>query len=130
MIGSEAVMELVEELKEMAPTYLAQDRAIDLGLLGSKNNDDNNLDQREAKNADMLGRRWIWVHHIKDSDRRKTILSEARYLKLGGYLKSGYPGIIVIEGDVLACDEFCGVGQGQQEPARRIRSELGPPRSG
>jgi hypothetical protein len=54
----------------------------------------------------MLGRRWIWVHHIKDSDRRKTILSEARYLKLGGYLKSGYPGIIVIEGDVLACDEF------------------------
>jgi hypothetical protein len=98
MVGFEAVMELVEELKEMAPSYLAKEQSIERG---SKRQD-----SQDEKKTDMFGRRWIWVHHIKDSDRRKSIVSEARDLKLGGYLKSGYPGIIVIEGDASACDEF------------------------
>ena len=87
----------------MAPACLAQERAIHEGLRPNKNEDNS---QQEAKNTDMLGRCWIWVHHIKDLDRRKTILSEARDLKLGDFLKSAYPGIIVFEGDALACDEF------------------------
>jgi hypothetical protein len=100
MVGFEAVMELVEELREVAPSYLVKEQSL-LAERGAKRQD-----SQDEKKTDMFGRRWIWVHHIKDSDRRKSIVSEARELKLGGYLKSGYPGIIVIEGDASACDEF------------------------
>ena len=53
-----------------------------------------------------FGRRWIWVHHIVDAQRRKDIASEARERALGGYLKSGYPGIVVVEGSAAACVDF------------------------
>lgn len=52
------------------------------------------------------GRRWIWVHHIKDIDRRKSIVAEASCRNLGGFLKSGYPGIIIVEGHSSDCDDF------------------------
>lgn len=96
MIGSEVLMELVEELKALAPSYLAREKKTCTKLHNSP----------DEETCDTFGRRWIWVHHIKDSDRRRSIVSEARELKLGGYLKSGFPGIIVIEGYSSACDEF------------------------
>lgn len=53
-----------------------------------------------------FGRRWIWAHHILDGGRRKSIVAEACALGLGGYLKSGYPGVVVVEGRREACEEY------------------------
>jgi hypothetical protein len=99
MAGSESTMGLVEELKEIGPTFIAKERVME-------------RDSKPCTAATAIvqtsrnSRRWIWVHHIKDADRRKSIVSEARDHKLGGYLKHGYPGIVVIEGLAHACDEF------------------------
>ena len=99
MIGVEAIMELVDELREVAPSIIAKERSIETN--GKKCNASHKVSESE-----MFGRRWIWVHHITDSARRKDIIREAKDLNLGGFLKFGYPGIIVIEGDSFACDEF------------------------
>jgi hypothetical protein len=99
MIGVEAVMELMEELKEIVPNYLANGQTAQGGSTTEQNS-------QAKKYPNTFGRRWIWVHHIKDSGRRKSIMYEARYLKLGGYLKSGYPGVIVVEGETSSCNEF------------------------
>ena len=98
IVGMEAVMDLVEEFKFVAPTYLEEKTADDAEAI---NNGANSEGFHEK-----FGRRWIWVHHIKDTSRRKSIVTEARNLSLGGYLKFGYPGIVLVEGEATACDEF------------------------
>eukprot|EP00980_Cylindrotheca_fusiformis_P005654 scaffold1184_cov132-Cylindrotheca_fusiformis.AAC.75 len=98
MAGSESTMALVEQLKELGPTFISKDRTLE----GNGTQDTDDAIQQPCGNS----RRWIWVHHIKNVDRRKAIVDEARNCKLGGYLKHGYPGIIVIEGLSSACDEF------------------------
>jgi hypothetical protein len=101
MSGFESVMGLVDDLKELALAFVASEKVADETIK------DPSLGSQKSYPADRsIGRRWIWVHHIKDASRRKSILQEARELELGGYLKSGYPGIIVIEGDRSACDLF------------------------
>jgi hypothetical protein len=98
MAGSESTMGLVEGLKEIGPAFIAKERVMERDFKPST--------AVAMVQTSRNSRRWIWVHHIKDADRRKSIVSEARDHKLGGYLKHGYPGIIVIEGRAHACDEF------------------------
>ena len=98
IVGMEAVMDLMEEFKFVAPTYLEEKTTDDAGAM---TNGATSEDLQE-----MFGRRWIWVHHIKDTSRRKSIVTEARNLNLGGYLKFGYPGIVLVEGKATSCDEF------------------------
>lgn len=99
MTGSESTMGLVEEIKEVGPAFLATDR----NLEGANSNTAPSM-QQTCRNS----RRWIWVHHIKNSDRRKIIVTEARDHNLGGCLKHGYPAIMVIEGLETSCDDFVG----------------------
>lgn len=40
----------------------------------------------------------IWFHHIKNLNKRKHIVQWAHELRLGGYSKPGFPGVIVCEG--------------------------------
>jgi hypothetical protein len=108
MVGLEAVMELVEELKEVAPLYLLtnEQQSVVEREAAIKRQEDSQDYNEKPDDMLLLGRRWIWVHHITNSDRRKSIVREARELQLCGYLCSGYPGIIVVEGVASACDEF------------------------
>ena len=93
-------MELVQALQELAPAIMAA-RA----QLQCRAGDEGETSCSEAADSGV-GRRWIWAHHIKDAGRRKDITKEARDLALGGYLKGGYPGIVVVEGETHACNEF------------------------
>ena len=94
MIGQEAVMELVQELKDCI-------ESIHTTTCGEPSDD-----QVVDEDIITLGRRWIWVHHITDPGRKKSIVQEARELNLGGYLKAGYPGVCVVEGIASSCDDF------------------------
>lgn len=104
--GSEAVMELAHILLEHGGDAL---RAVQSGhgcLGGASAPQPPPRESPAARSAPVLGRRWIWVHHIADDGRRKAIVAEARERGLGGFLKSGYPGIVVVEGASAACTEF------------------------
>lgn len=53
-----------------------------------------------------FGRRCIYSHHIIASNKRTAILRAALQLGLSGLSKIGWPGVIVVEGDELACQEY------------------------
>lgn len=55
-------------------------------------------DERKEPDSTRVGRRLIWSHHIKSTTKKKQIVAWASELKLSGYCKPGYPGIILVEG--------------------------------
>lgn len=93
LLGQESILELVHELQEMI------EASKDLTANTAAAEKETTVIQPFTSH-----RCWIWVHHITNTDRRKSIVQEARELNLGGYLKSGYPGIVLVEGE--GCDEF------------------------
>jgi len=54
----------------------------------------------------ILGRRLIYSHHIIAKSKRKNLIDLSHSLSLGGYVKIGWPGIIIIEGLNENCIEF------------------------
>eukprot|EP00877_Chromochloris_zofingiensis_P006355 jgi/Chrzof1/1973/Cz10g28140.t1 len=48
----------------------------------------------------------IWFHHIKSTQKRKSIVSWARELNISGYAKPGYPGVILCEGRECDVQEY------------------------
>ena len=55
---------------------------------------------------DALARRLIWFHHIKAPSKRRDAVAWARELRLGGFSKPGYPGVVVVEGRREDCEEY------------------------
>jgi hypothetical protein len=109
LLGTESILDLMEDAKDLISDHcrreilsLLQRRQMRKQLLVTTNRSTMNT----ADFGKLKGRRWIWVHHITSSDRRKSIVREARELNLTGILKYGYPGVVLIEGPVVACDEF------------------------
>jgi acylphosphatase len=99
LAGQEAVMELVIELHTMVLDLLNAAGSIDI-------TEGESAVPPAVEDQAGFGRRWIWVHHITNTGRKKSIVREAQELKLGGFLKAGYPGVVVVEGETPACDEF------------------------
>eukprot|EP00521_Asterionellopsis_glacialis_P010050 CAMPEP_0195289320 /NCGR_PEP_ID=MMETSP0707-20130614/5650_1 /TAXON_ID=33640 /ORGANISM="Asterionellopsis glacialis, Strain CCMP134" /LENGTH=339 /DNA_ID=CAMNT_0040349311 /DNA_START=124 /DNA_END=1139 /DNA_ORIENTATION=- len=99
LLGQEAMMELVQEVQELVVSAVS---------LSSK--EEPSTHQESSHHSSLSkrykSRQWIWAHHITNTDRRKSIVNEAVELRLGGYLKSGYPGIVVVEGPSQDCSEF------------------------
>jgi hypothetical protein len=54
----------------------------------------------------LLGRRLIYSHHIIAQQKRAAIRENAADLKLGGFVKHGWPGLIVVEGSEENAAEF------------------------
>ena len=100
LLGEEAVTELVQQLQEIAPAALAEERATTIQPAESE--------AAAAGGLDGFGRRWMWAHHIVIPARAALICKEARALSLGGYLKTGHPGIVVVEGEDENCEAFIG----------------------
>lgn len=96
IIGSESVMEITQE---------CQERLMQLQIETAKERQNNTAPEDQATQQ-SIGRRWIWVHHITNRQRKEDIVREAQENALGGYLKAGYPGVVVVEGAKRGCDEF------------------------
>eukprot|EP00536_Pseudo-nitzschia_multiseries_P013557 jgi/Psemu1/320478/estExt_fgenesh1_pm.C_5880004 len=106
LLGTEAIMDLVEETREI----LLSDR-FTFTTNSSQSNSNNDPEDSACTHrvVPRCGRRlWIWVHHITSTDRRKSIVREARELNLTGILKHGYPGVVLAEGPGEACESFVG----------------------
>lgn len=101
LIGQESVLSLVQELQDILLNIDTNTSAVDEPLLSRE------IDV--SIQANSLGevtceRCWVWVHHITDTNRARAIVREAESLSLGGFLKRGYPGVVVVEG--YNCQEF------------------------
>lgn len=104
-LDSEALMELIQYAQDNASNYLLPSKLVGPDCT-IDNIIDGKTDDQEKSIPVTFSRRWIWVHHITNNDRCKDIVREARALKLSGYLKRGYPGIVVVEGNSSSCDEY------------------------
>lgn len=100
--GSEAMMSIITECRSIVSDW--ECNISDIDDIQSESKDDE-LDSSPI-NSSSVSRRWIWVHHITNNDRRKQIVIEAQDRNLGGFLKAGYPGVVCVEGDSDACDDF------------------------
>jgi hypothetical protein len=59
-----------------------------------------------ASVATLLGRRAIYFHHIIASTKRRVVKEWALELKLGGFSKIGWPGVVLVEGDERDVQEY------------------------
>mmetsp|Transcript_28103 Transcript_28103/g.81241 ORF Transcript_28103/g.81241 Transcript_28103/m.81241 type:complete len:314 (+) Transcript_28103:16-957(+) len=95
--SQEAMLDIIDYLKELVSHFVECD---------AMNAADQTVANEGKDTSTAWGRRWIWVHHITNTSRCKSIVEEARELNLRGYLKPGYPGIVLIEGNGVDCDTF------------------------
>jgi len=98
LLGTEAVMDLVEEAKVLCRSKHQEEQA--------RRRTNNNKACSSHQEPSGFGRRWIWVHHITKKDRIQSILAEAQSANLRGMLKHGYPGIVLVEGTATDCETF------------------------
>lgn len=98
--GSEAMMEIMNECRDVMQDWEPNKLTEPIP--------DEEQCSKDNNATDTICRKWIWVHHITNAGRLKQIVTEAQQLKLGGYLKGGYPGVVVVEGSATSCDEFVG----------------------
>ena len=100
--GQEAMLDIIDYLKELVARFIEYDATIspDDATAGQT------VGEEGKSTSSEWGRRWIWVHHITNASRCKSIVDEARELNLRGYLKRGYPGVVLIEGNAADCDKF------------------------
>ncbi len=102
LIGSEAMMSIISECRNILSDWECNSSENDVKPPKTKDDETTSLTIEPV----CVSRRWIWVHHITNNDRRKQIVIEAQDRNLGGFLKAGYPGVVCVEGDSAACDDF------------------------
>jgi acylphosphatase len=74
-----------------------------------KDEDDRQQDTASRQREDtsvLLGRRLIYSHHIIAKRARASIQQLARDFALTGYVKIGWPGLIIVEGREEDCQNF------------------------
>lgn len=99
--GSECLLLILDALQEETSKVLdeAQQHAVERSR--------DSQEKLEAKvRPSQIGRRLIWFHHIKSPTKRKHISEWGKELRLAGYSKPGYPGVIICEGLEEDANEF------------------------
>ena len=94
LLGEESILTIAQKLQEIGANILTTD-----------------LEEcREASTSSPqtshFSRQWLFMDHIKAESRRAQMIREATSLKVGGYIKPGYPGVCVVEGSSHQVEEF------------------------
>jgi hypothetical protein len=74
--------------------------------LSSSNQNSNSNTQSSSSSCIILGRRLIYSHHIISKQKRSDMRHLASHYKLTGYIKIGWPGIVILEGRDDDCNSF------------------------
>lgn len=96
--GSEAILEIMQECRDVMVGIYERTRDGD-GVTEDESCEDDGTES-------PFHRRWIWVHHLTNAERVRSIISEAKIADLGGFVKEGYPGVIAVEGSASRCNDF------------------------
>ncbi len=112
-VGEESLLYLVETARDEFADLLAD-------LQAEETSEDARLAEMlaateaadaSAASADIpqrrFGRRCLYMHHIIATSKRSAVVRGALELGLGGVAKIGWPGVVVVEGDEAACQEYC-----------------------
>ena len=70
-----------------------------------------------------IKRTLLWSHHLLSTTKRKQIVTWSRELSLTGYSRPGYPGAILIEGEIHNVDEFVSRIKALRWQALQVRGE-------
>ncbi|CAM6128120.1 unnamed protein product [Calypogeia fissa] len=124
MVGEEAVFQVLQRVQELAveighhsaPAPAPTLEALSMEPMECKNPHPNSC-------ASSIQRKLIWFHHIKSAQKRKDILDWGSELKLGGFCKPGFPGILVFEGEADDVSEYVKRIQRLRWQALQIRGE-------
>eukprot|EP01051_Picozoa_sp_SAG22_P000644 SAG22_NODE_19_length_32182_cov_39.206963_1_plen_264_part_00 len=109
LVGSEAVMELVQELQELAHSVVSEGDAAAAAAgaaCSSRRKQAAPPPPPPPPPPPCFGRRWIHAQTVTKPPNRSWACGIANELNLGGYLKPGHPGIFVFEGEGQNCDEY------------------------
>ena len=100
LLGEESILTIAQKLQEIGASILTKEKS-----------NTTELDYyREASTSppqtSQFRRQWLFMDHIKAESRRAQMIREATSLKVGGYIKPGYPGVCVVEGSSHQVEEF------------------------
>jgi Protein of unknown function (DUF1115) len=102
LLGQEAVFAVLshadEWIAEQWPLFCMSTPTVTL--------DSTNAARQNKKNNNVLGRRLIYSHHIISKIKRANLKELASHYQLTGYVKIGWPGLIIIEGSEQDCQYF------------------------
>lgn len=107
MRGDESVFSILshadEWIQDQWPSFVCQKDSTT-----SNNGNSHNTSQEKSKGGQpiILGRRLTYSHHIIAKIKRANMKQLGAYYKLTGYVKIGWPGIIIIEGSEESCQDF------------------------
>jgi hypothetical protein len=114
-MGEEAVFLVLNQAEEWIqeewPTYCKNHHLANNERGSSLQEDSSTLDasrssSQKSQAVVVLGRRLIYSHHIISKIKRGDIRSLASNYKLTGYMKIGWPGLLIIEGREEDCAAF------------------------
>ncbi|XP_031488969.1 uncharacterized protein LOC116256695 isoform X2 [Nymphaea colorata] len=115
LIGEEAgfqVLQLIQENAEVVADQISQD------LLKKE------IVPGKSLNRPIYVKRvLIWFHHVKSVQKRKSIIEWSKDMTIGGFLKSGFPGILLVEGERSAIDAYVKQIQSLHWQAMCVRAE-------
>lgn len=111
MLGDEAVFAILshadEWLQEKWPQHCKEmQQTLSSPAKNSENSGGKNAPQKSKNATQVLGRRLIYSHHIISKVKRANMKDLASHYQLTGYVKIGWPGIIIIEGPEESCQDF------------------------
>ncbi|KAL4199825.1 hypothetical protein AMTRI_Chr03g53230 [Amborella trichopoda] len=124
MVAREEACKLVGHEGGFQILQVIQEKAEDLNNRMRHNTHNQEKQRREEIDMSICIKRvLIWFHHIKSPQKRKSILEWSKSHDIGGYLKSGYPGILVIEGEKSCIDAYVKQVQCLRWQAMSVRAE-------
>ncbi|XP_020519812.1 RWD domain-containing protein 2A isoform X2 [Amborella trichopoda] len=124
MVAREEACKLVGHEGGFQILQVIQEKAEDLNNRMRHNTHNQEKQRREEIDMSICIKRvLIWFHHIKSPQKRKSILEWSKSHDIGGYLKSGYPGILVIEGEKSWIDAYVKQVQCLRWQAMSVRAE-------
>lgn len=102
--GEEAVFVVLSAAQEWSQRHEAE--LIASSTTTSKCESSNKEAQAISPTNIVLGRRLIYSHHIISKIKRRDMQQLGKDLKLTGFIKIGWPGLVILEGSETACQEF------------------------
>lgn len=107
MCGDESVFSVLshadEWIQDQWPSFCQDSNTTNKNDYSHNNN---SLKKPKGDQPIILGRRLIYSHHIISKIKRANMKQLGAYYKLTGYVKIGWPGIIIIEGSEESCQDF------------------------
>ena len=108
MQGSEALFAVLSAADEWIQGECQTLLETSLRELDSSTTTTRSMGEREPASTTTMtmGRRLIYSHHIISKKKRADMKHLASELRLTGYVKIGWPGLIIIEGNEDQCQQF------------------------